>query len=103
MVNRGTTSVEVDLKDPAGIETGAAPDRRADIFVEGYRPGVVERLGLGPDVVLDRNPAIVFARITGLRPDGPAGDSPSDTTSTTSPSRESCTPSGIPANVPARP
>ncbi|QZS52772.1 CaiB/BaiF CoA transferase family protein [Rhodococcus opacus] len=65
VVNRGTTSVEVDLKDPAGIESVLRLIDSADIFVEGYRPGVVERLGLGPDVVLDRNPAIVFARITG--------------------------------------
>ncbi|MDT2005113.1 CoA transferase [Rhodococcus opacus] len=65
VVNRGTTSVEADLKSPAGVESVLALIDSADIFVEGYRPGVVERLGLGPDVVLDRNPAIVFARITG--------------------------------------
>ena len=57
--------MEVDLKDPAGIESVLRLIDSADVFMEGYRPGVVERLGLGPDVVLDRNPAIVFARITG--------------------------------------
>lgn len=65
VVNRGTTSVAVDLKDPSGIESVLRLIDSADVFMEGYRPGVVERLGLGPDVVLDRNPAIVFARITG--------------------------------------
>ncbi|MGX7730103.1 CaiB/BaiF CoA transferase family protein [Rhodococcus sp. 2H158] len=70
VVNRGTSSVEVDLKDPAGIESVLRLLDSADIFMEGYRPGVVERLGLGPDVVLDRNPAIVFARITGYGQSG---------------------------------
>ncbi|QSE91874.1 CoA transferase [Rhodococcus pseudokoreensis] len=65
VVNRGTTSVEADLKSPAGIESVLRLIDSANIFMEGYRPGVAERLGLGPDVVLDRNPAIVFARITG--------------------------------------
>ena len=75
VVNRGTTSVEVDLKDPAGIESVLRLVDSAAVFIEGYRPGVVERLGLGPDVVLNRNPAIVFARITGYGQSGPLATS----------------------------
>ncbi|MGX4694440.1 CaiB/BaiF CoA transferase family protein [Streptomyces sp. JNUCC 63] len=70
VVNRGTTSVEVDLKDPAGTESVLRLIDSAHILMEGYRPGVVERLGLGPDVVLARNPTIVFARITGYGQSG---------------------------------
>lgn len=70
VVNRATTSVEADLKDPAGIESVLRLVESADIFMEGFRPGVVERLGLGPGIVLGRNPAIVFARITGFGQSG---------------------------------
>ncbi|MDV8070910.1 CaiB/BaiF CoA-transferase family protein [Rhodococcus sp. IEGM 1366] len=70
VVNRGTTSVEVDLKSPSGIESVLQLIESADIFIEGFRPGVVERLGLGPEVLLERNRAIVFARITGYGQSG---------------------------------
>ena len=70
-VKRNRTIVEADLKNPADIETILELIDRADVVVEGFRPGVMERLGLGPDVVLERNPRIVFARMTGWGQDGP--------------------------------
>lgn len=71
LVNRGIRSVEIDLKDSAGIEAVLNLVRSADVFVEGYRPGVVERLGLDPSILLDENPALVYARLTGFGQDGP--------------------------------
>lgn len=71
LVNRGVDTIAVDLKDPAGVEFVLRLAAVADVFVEGYRPGVAERLGLGPDVVLDRNPAVVYARLTGYGQAGP--------------------------------
>jgi alpha-methylacyl-CoA racemase len=71
LVNRGVDTVAVDLKDPDGVELVLRLAAAADVFVEGYRPGVAERLGLGPDVVLDRNPAVVYARLTGYGQAGP--------------------------------
>ena len=70
-VKRGRTIVEADLKNPADIAAILDLIDRADVIVEGFRPGVMERLGLGPDVVLERNPRIVFARMTGWGQDGP--------------------------------
>ncbi|HEX2316474.1 MAG TPA: CaiB/BaiF CoA-transferase family protein [Thermomonospora sp.] len=71
VVNRGVDTVAVDLKDPEGVESVLCLVEAADVFVEGYRPGVAERLGLGPDVALRRNPAIVYARLTGYGQTGP--------------------------------
>jgi alpha-methylacyl-CoA racemase len=71
LVNRGVDTVAVDLKDPDGAELVLRLAAAADVFMEGYRPGVAERLGLGPDVVLHRNPAIVYARLTGYGQTGP--------------------------------
>jgi alpha-methylacyl-CoA racemase len=71
LVNRGVVTVAVDLKDPDGIEQVLRLASAADVFVEGYRPGVAERLGLGPEAVLRRNPAIVYARLTGYGQAGP--------------------------------
>lgn len=65
VVNRGVESVPVDLKDPAGVEALVSLVESADVFVEGYRPGVVERLGLGPEVLLAANPRLVYARLSG--------------------------------------
>ncbi|HEY0639520.1 MAG TPA: CaiB/BaiF CoA-transferase family protein, partial [Pseudonocardiaceae bacterium] len=64
-------TVEVDLKDPAGRDAVLALVDEADVLLEGYRPGVLERLGLGPDVCLERNPRLVYARLTGWGQDGP--------------------------------
>jgi alpha-methylacyl-CoA racemase len=68
---RGRRSVGVDLKHPDGIETVLALVEKADAIIEGFRPGVMERLGLGPDVCLARNPGLVFGRMTGWGQEGP--------------------------------
>jgi hypothetical protein len=71
VLNRGRKSVAVDLKDPAGVEFVLRLCETADGLVEGFRPGVTEKLGLGPDVVLARNPKLVYGRMTGWGQDGP--------------------------------
>jgi alpha-methylacyl-CoA racemase len=71
VLNRGRKSVSVDLKDPAGVEFVLRLCETADGLVEGFRPGVTEKLGLGPDVVLERNPKLVYGRMTGWGQDGP--------------------------------
>ncbi|MTB88957.1 CoA transferase [Aeromicrobium senzhongii] len=71
LVNRGVRSVAVDLKSPEGVDQVLALAEVADALVEGFRPGVVERLGLGPDVLHARNPTLVVARLTGYGQDGP--------------------------------
>jgi alpha-methylacyl-CoA racemase len=71
VVNRGISRAPVDLKDAEQVEDLITLVTEADVFVEGYRPGVVERLGLGPDVLLARNPALVYARLTGWGQTGP--------------------------------
>ncbi len=71
VVARGRPSVTVDLKDPADLAGTLSLLDRADALIEGFRPGVMERLGLGPDVVLARNPRLVYGRMTGWGQDGP--------------------------------
>ncbi len=71
VINRGRQTVRVDLKAEAGRETAASLIASADIVLEGFRPGVMERLGLGPEAMLARNPALVFGRMTGWGQDGP--------------------------------
>ena len=71
LLNRGRRSVGVDLKSPAGVEVVLRLVEKADALIEGFRPGVMERLGLGPDVCLARNPNLVFGRMTGWGQDGP--------------------------------
>ncbi len=68
---RGRKSIAVDLKNPEGVETVLKLVEGADALIEGFRPGVMERLGLGPDVCLARNPKLVFGRMTGWGQDGP--------------------------------
>ncbi|MEE2031458.1 CaiB/BaiF CoA transferase family protein [Rhodococcus chondri] len=68
---RGRILVEADLKDPESKESILALIDRADILIEGFRPGVAERLGLGPDDVLARNPRMIYGRMTGWGQDGP--------------------------------
>lgn len=68
---RGKRQVELDLKSPAGVESLLALAAIADVLVEGYRPGVVERLGIGPRECRARNPRLVYARVTGWGQDGP--------------------------------
>lgn len=69
--NRNKRSVALDLKNPAGVESVLALVRRADVLLEGFRPGVTERLGLGPDACLAANPRLVYARMTGWGQQGP--------------------------------
>jgi alpha-methylacyl-CoA racemase len=76
LVLRGRRSVAVDLKHADGLATARRLVDQADVLVEGYRPGVAERLGLGPDVCLERNPRLVYARITGWGQDGPYAQTP---------------------------
>jgi alpha-methylacyl-CoA racemase len=68
---RGRRSVAFDLKDPAGREQLLTLVERADVLIEGYRPGVAERLGLGPAECLARNPRLVYGRMTGWGQEGP--------------------------------
>ncbi|HEY5153389.1 MAG TPA: CaiB/BaiF CoA-transferase family protein, partial [Acidimicrobiales bacterium] len=68
---RGRRSVAVDLKHEGAAEVVARLVGNADVFVEGFRPGVAERLGIGPEVLRARNPALVYARMTGWGQDGP--------------------------------
>jgi alpha-methylacyl-CoA racemase len=71
LLRRGRPSVALDLKHPDGLATALALVDRANVLVEGYRPGVAERLGLGPSVCLERNPALVYGRMTGWGQQGP--------------------------------
>ena len=69
--NRGKKSIAVDLKSEEGVEVVLKLVETADAIFEGFRPGVMERLGLGPDVCLERNERIVFGRMTGWGQEGP--------------------------------
>lgn len=71
VLNRGRRSIGVDLKHPEGVETVLRLIEQADGVIEGFRPGVMERLGLGPDVALARNPKLTYGRMTGWGQDGP--------------------------------
>jgi alpha-methylacyl-CoA racemase len=71
VAGRGRKVVELDLKDKAAIAQVLDLLANADALIEGFRPGVMERLGLGPDVVMARNPRLVFGRMTGWGQEGP--------------------------------
>ena len=71
ILNRSRERIQLDMKDPAAIAQIRDMVRRADAIVEGFRPGVMERLGLGPEVLLADNPKLVFGRMTGWGQDGP--------------------------------
>ena len=68
---RGKRSVTLDLKSKAGTDAALELTSRADVLIEGFRPGVMERLGLAPDVVLQKNPQIIYGRMTGWGQEGP--------------------------------
>jgi alpha-methylacyl-CoA racemase len=68
---RNRRSMGIDLRKPEGAEIVLAMLEKADALQEGYRPGVMEKLGLGPDVCLDRNPRLVYGRMTGWGQEGP--------------------------------
>ncbi|MEX1037444.1 MAG: CaiB/BaiF CoA-transferase family protein [Acidimicrobiia bacterium] len=69
--SRGKRSIAIDLKSEVGVEVVLRLVRRSDILIEGYRPGVTERLGLGPGRCLAENPALVYGRMTGWGQEGP--------------------------------
>ena len=69
--DRGRRSITIDLKSPEGVEVMLRLVEKADAFLEAFRPGVTERLGVGPDVALARNPRLVYGRLTGWGQDGP--------------------------------
>ena len=70
-VNRGRRTIELDLKKPEDVATAKALVAKADVLVEGFRPGVMEKLGLGPDELLKSNAKLVYARMTGWGQEGP--------------------------------
>jgi alpha-methylacyl-CoA racemase len=71
LLNRGRRSIALDLKRPEATEAVLRMVEKADALIEGFRPGVMERLGLGPDACLGRNPRLVYGRMTGWGQDGP--------------------------------
>jgi alpha-methylacyl-CoA racemase len=71
LLTRGRPSVAMDLKQPAALEALLELVAAADVLIEGMRPGVTERLGIGPDACLARNPRLVYGRMTGWGQDGP--------------------------------
>ncbi len=70
-LSRGRRSIGLNLKDPAAIDLLLRLTEDADVLVEGFRPGVAERLGFGPGACAERNPGLIFARMTGWGQDGP--------------------------------
>ncbi len=71
---RGRRSVTLDLKTPGGVQAALQLAERADALIEGFRPGVMERLGLGPEVLHARNPRLVYGRMTGWGQSGPLAE-----------------------------
>jgi alpha-methylacyl-CoA racemase len=70
-LRRGRRSIVLDLKRPEAVQVARRLAGRADVLIEGYRPGVMERLGLGPETLLADNPGLVYGRLTGWGQDGP--------------------------------
>jgi len=73
LLQRGRKNIAIDLKNSQGVETLLQLIEKADAVIEGFRPGVMERLGIGPDVCLARNPKLVFGRMTGWGQEGMYG------------------------------
>ncbi len=71
LMNRSRQTITVDLKKPEGVDLVLALCESADAFFEGFRPGVIERIGLGPDDCMRRNKGLVYGRMTGWGQDGP--------------------------------
>jgi alpha-methylacyl-CoA racemase len=76
VLNRGKKAIEIDLKQPDGVDIVLRMVAGSDALIEGFRPGVTERLGLGPDRCLERNPALVYGRMTGWGQEGPLSGDP---------------------------
>jgi alpha-methylacyl-CoA racemase len=98
VINRSRHAIAVDLKKPQGVELVLRLAGAADALIEGFRPGVMERLGLGPEPCLGRNPRLVYGRMTGWGQHGPRG-----TISTTSRLPACCSRSAAPARRRRRP
>src|SRR5712671_6548301 len=75
VVARGRRSIGLDLKRPQAIDIVMALVAKADVLIEGFRPGVTERLGLGPDACVERNRRLIYGRVTGWGQDGPLAQS----------------------------
>lgn len=71
VTHRGRRSVVLDLKTGIGVETALRLLDKADVLIEGFRPGVMEKLGLGPEIIEKRNPRLIFGRMTGWGQSGP--------------------------------
>lgn len=71
VLDRGRQAVTLDLKNARDVETLLGLVKEADVIFEGFRPGVMERIGVGPEVCLARNPRLIFGRITGWGQEGP--------------------------------
>ena len=76
VINRGRQSIAVDLKNPAGKSVAIRLVAEADAMIEGFRPGVMERLGLGPDICLKENSRLIYGRVTGWGQSGPLAEAP---------------------------
>jgi len=74
LLGRGRRSVGVDLKHPEGAAVVLRLVEQADVLIEGFRPGVMERLGIGPDECMARNPRLIYGRMTGWGQEGPYAD-----------------------------
>ena len=74
--NRNKRSLAIDLKSPAGLEIAQRLTRKADVVCENFRPGVMDKLGLGYSQIAERNPSVVFAAASGFGADGPYADKP---------------------------
>ncbi|KAB5563243.1 alpha-methylacyl-CoA racemase [Coniochaeta sp. 2T2.1] len=70
MLTRHKSSIAIDLKSPAGVSLARKLCASADVLIDPFRPGVLEKLGLGPDVLCQANPGLIYARMTGFRRDG---------------------------------
>ena len=71
IVDRGRRTIALDIKKPGAVDIVLRLMEKSDALIEGFRPGVMERLGMGPDVCLERNPRLVYGRMTGWGQDGP--------------------------------
>src|SRR5260370_30589923 len=76
LLSRGRRNIAVDLKNPAAVDAALRLIERADALLEGFRPGVMERLGLRPHRLLARHPELVYRPVTRLRPDRPIARNP---------------------------
>jgi alpha-methylacyl-CoA racemase len=76
ILDRGRRSVALDLKDPRAVEVALRMAEASDVLIEGFRPGVAERLGIGPGPCRERNPRLIYARMTGWGQDGPLAGAP---------------------------